>query len=226
MNRLALAVSALSLAVAAPAHAADLPSRYAPAPYYSPAPLFTYNGLYAGVNGQFGFGSIGTAGGPAGFGGPVGGLGGVTVGYNYQQGTLLVGVEGDIGFGSISSSSHGGFSLNSGDAIHGLGTARVRLGYVWDRTLLYVSGGYAGASLNGSVSDFGGTPAYVLNESHYLNGYAVGLGAEFAVTTKISVKAEYLYTGFAQQGYFNSTRDALNANAHINLLRAGVNYHF
>ncbi len=226
MNRLALAVSALSLVVAAPALAADLPSRYAPsAPYYAPAPIFTFNGLYAGVNGQFGFGSVSTYGHAAGFGGPVGGLGGATVGYNYQQGALLVGAEADIGFGTISSPTSAG-AINSGANIHGLGTARARLGYVWDRTLLYVTGGYAGASMNGAVSDFTGRPSYVLNESHYLNGYAVGAGAEFAVTTRITVKAEYLFADFAKQGYFPNTRDSLTASPHINLIRAGVNYHF
>jgi outer membrane immunogenic protein len=226
MNRLALAVPALSLAVAAPALAADLPSRYAPAPYYSPAPIFTFNGLYAGVNGAFAFGSVSTNGHAAGFGGPVGGLGGGTIGYNYQQGTLLVGVEADIAFGSISSPASYGVGLNSGATIHGMGTARARLGYVWDRTLFFVTGGYAGMGMNGSVADFSGRPSYVLNESHYLNGYAVGAGVEFAVTTKITVKGEYLYTDFASQGYFPGTRDGLVASPHINLLRAGVNYHF
>ena len=80
--------------------------------------------------------------------------------------------------------------------------------------------------MNGSVADFSGRPSYVLNESHYLNGYAVGAGVEFAVTTKITVKGEYLFTDFNSQGYFPGTRDGLIASPHINLLRAGVNYHF
>ena len=228
MQRLALAAAAgLSVGLlAAPAYAADLPSRYAPAPYYAPPPLFTFNGLYAGINGQFGFGSVSTSGGAAGFSRPVGGLGGVTVGYNYQQGALLVGLEADIGFGSISAPQSSGYALNSGAAIHGLGTGRARVGYVWDRLLVYATGGYAGAQMNGTVSDFATRPAYVLSESHYLNGFALGAGVEYALTTRISAKAEYLYTQFGKQGYFPGTRDSLQAGPNINLIRAGLNYHF
>lgn len=225
MTRLALAACALCLA-AVPALAADLPSRYAPAPYYAPPPLFTFNGLYAGVNGQFGFGSVSTSGGNAGFGGSVGGLGGATIGYNYQQGNLLVGLEADIGFGSISSGSSYGYALNSSAKINGLGTGRARVGYVYDRTLFYVTGGYAGAQMSGSVADFSRSPAFVVSEGHYLNGFAVGAGVEYALTTRISVKGEYLFTDFGSQGYFPATRDAISASTHVNLLRAGLNYHF
>ena len=226
MKRLALVAMAAAASMVGPAFAADLPSRYAPtAPYYVPPPIFTFNGLYAGINGQVGFGGISTTGGAAGFGGPFGGLGGATIGYNYQSGTLLVGLEADIGFGSISSPSSSG-PINSGAAIHGLGTGRARLGYVMDRALLYVTGGYAGASMNGSVSDFSRAPGYVLQESHYLNGFAVGAGVEYALTTRISIKGEYLYTDFGSQGFFNGSRDALTASAHVNLVRAGLNYHF
>lgn len=226
MTRLALA--ALAACLAAPALAADLPYRDAPpvAPYYEPAPLFSYNGLYAGINGQLGFGSFTTAGGRPAFGGPFGGLGGATLGYNYQSGRLLVGLEGDIAFGSIDSSSDFGFGTSGAGAIRGLGTARARFGYVWDRALLYVTGGYAGASLNGRVSDFAGSPNLVLQESHYLNGFAVGAGVEYAITTRISVKGEYLFTDFGSQGFFGGTRDTASAAPHINLVRAGLNYHF
>ena len=226
MKRLALAASALCLA--APAFAADLPSRYAPpvAPYYDPIPVFTWTGLYAGLNGQLGFGSFNTSGGRPSFGGPFGGLGGVTLGYNYQQGKLLVGVEGDLAFGSISSSSNFGYGTNSNGGVNGLGTARVRVGYVWDRALLYVTGGYAGAVLNGKISDFNGSPNLVLQESHMMNGFAVGLGVEYALTTKLSVKGEYLYTGFGSDNFFSGTRDTVSAGSHINLVRAGLNYHF
>jgi outer membrane immunogenic protein len=223
MNRFALAATALCFA--SPALAADLPSRYAPpqAPYYDPIPVFAWTGLYAGINGQLGVGSF-TQGGQN-FGSPFGGIGGATLGYNFQQGKLLVGVEGDIAFGSISSSGSGSLYTASG-AIHGLGTARVRVGYVWDRALLYVTGGYAGAQMNGKVSDFAGSPNLVLDQSHYLNGYAIGAGVEYAITTKISVKGEYLFTGFGASNYFGGTRDSINAGAHINLIRAGLNYHF
>ena len=99
MTRLRLlATSSALLAGAMPAFAADLPSRYAPAPYYEPSvPIFAWTGFYAGVNGQLGVGSF-TNGGSQVFGSPIGGLGGATFGYNYQSGNLLVGAEADAEF--------------------------------------------------------------------------------------------------------------------------------
>lgn len=223
MKRLVLAVAAiLSPALAS---AADLPSRYAPAPYYEPAPIFAWTGLYAGINGQFGVGSY-TRGGSPVFGDPLGGLGGGTIGYNYQSGKLVVGAEADIGFGSLSDTGSLGARTNGTGTINTLGTARMRVGYVWDRALLYVTGGYAGTGLQGKVNDFSRAPNLVLGESHYLNGYAVGGGVEFAITTKISVKGEYIFTGFNSTPYFSGTRDAISSGANVNLIRAGLNYHF
>ena len=91
MTRLRLLASLAGLvAGTATALAAALPSRYAPAPYYDAAPIFTWGGLYGGLNGQLAVGSF-TNGGNQVFGSPFGGLGGATLGYNYQQGQLLVG---------------------------------------------------------------------------------------------------------------------------------------
>jgi outer membrane immunogenic protein len=203
--------------------AADLPQRYAPPAYYAPPPVFTWTGFYAGVNGQFAVGSFTQDG--SRFGSPSGGLGGVTVGYNYQQGRLVFGAEGDIQFGSVSATNSFGASSATG-TINTIGTARLRAGYVWEHALLYVTGGYAGTGLNGKVNDFSGTPNLMVTDSHYLNGYAVGAGIEYAITTRISVKGEYLFTGFNSTTFFGGTRDATNAGANLNLIRAGLNYHF
>lgn len=220
MKRFAFAASALCLAT--PAFAADLPSRYAPAPYYDPMPVFAWSGLYAGVNGAFAFGRF--PGGPNS-GNPLGGFGGATIGYNYQSGKLLVGAEADIAYGSFS--SHGGGGVVSGSSsVNTLGTARVRVGYVWDRALIYATGGYAATSQTSRVGDFSAAPNLIISESHFMNGFAIGAGAEYAITTKISVKGEYLYTGFGSTGYFAGTRDATSISAHINLIRLGLNYHF
>ncbi len=226
MSRSTPAVAAAFALAATAAGAADLPSRYAPpSPYYAPTPIFTWTGLYAGINGQLGVGSW-TGGGPQLFGSPFGGLGGATLGYNYQSGQLLVGAEADVGFGSISGRGNFGTGTASSGEINGIGTIRGRVGYVYDRALFFVTAGYAGTQLNGKISDFAGSPNLVLNEQHYLNGFAVGLGVEYALTTKISVKGEYLFTGFGQQGYFGNTRDAISSGANISLIRAGLNYHF
>ena len=225
MTRLLASTLGLLAGVTA-ASAADLPSRYAPAPYYDAAPVFTWTGLYAGINGQLGVGSF-TQGGNQVFGSPFGGLGGVTLGYNYQSGSLLIGAEADAGFGSISGHGNFGRATNSYGTMNGIGTLRARAGYIFNQHLLfYVTGGYAGTVLNGKISDYAYSPNYVLNEGHYLNGYAIGAGVEYAITTKISIKGEYLFTGFGAHQYFSGTRDSVPSGANISLIRAGVNYHF
>ena len=223
MNKFAFAALALSLA--SPAFAADLPGRYRPpvADDYAPPPVFTWSGLYVGINGAVGVGRFSSAGDSA-FGSVFGGLGGATIGYNYQSGSLLVGAEGDIAFGSISGSGGAGFATTG--QVQSLGTARVRFGYVYDRAIFYVTGGYAGGNVRGTLNDSGAAPNLFLDQSHYLNGYAVGGGVEFAVTNHISVKGEYLFTSLGSTTFFSGTRDALNAGATVNLLRAGVNYRF
>ncbi len=227
MTRLRLLASTFALVAGATSvRAADLPSRYAPAPYYDAAPIFTWGGVYAGINGQLGVGNF-TQGGNQVFGSALGGLGGATLGYNYQQGQLLVGAEADAEFGSISGNGNFGRATNSSGVMNGLGTIRARVGYIFNqRLLIYATGGYAGTMLNGKISDYAFSPNYVLNEGHYLNGYAVGAGVEYALTTKISVKGEYLFTGFGSHQYFSGTRDSVASGANISLLRAGLNYHF
>lgn len=81
------AVAAATVAGAAAAVAADLPSRRPPAPaVYAPAPVFTWSGLYLGVNGGGWFLTTPpptTVSARASWGGG-GGLVGGTIGYNFQ----------------------------------------------------------------------------------------------------------------------------------------------
>ncbi len=223
----ALRLAVPILLAAAPLRAADLPSRYyAPSPTEAPAPIFTWTGFYAGIHGELGLGSYRGGAGRLFGNSPIGGLGGVTAGYNYQSGQLLIGGEADAGFGSIGSDGNFGTGASGSGRINGLGTLRARVGYVYDRALFYATGGYAGTALSGRVSDFAGAPNLVLNQSHYLSGFSVGLGLEYAVTTRISIKGEYLFNGFNSANTFGGSRDATAGGANISLLRAGVNYHF
>ena len=77
------------------------------------------------------------------FGDPDGGEVGGTVGYNYQLGQIVLGVEGRIRSSLNQNGVNfvGPYKNNIDDIL----TARARLGYAIDRTLLYVTGGYAGA---------------------------------------------------------------------------------
>lgn len=83
-----------------------------------------------------------------------------------------------------------------------VGTARGRLGYAWDRYLVYATGGYAWAQMR-SI-EFASQPPFVAispnglgsGVSQWLSGYAVGAGAQWAATDNLIFKAEYLYLDF------------------------------
>jgi outer membrane immunogenic protein len=226
MNKLATA-AALALSVATPALAADLPNRYnAPQnDYYAPPPDFPWTGIYAGINGSLAAGSF-SNGGNSAFGNAFGGFGGVTAGYNYQSGSLLVGVEGDFAFGSAGGSGVFNNTAIGNGQVQNMDTARVRFGYIYDHFLIYLTGGYAGANVHGSVTDMGANPNLLISQSQYLNGWTIGTGVEVALTNHISIKGEYLFTQLGGGNFFNSTRDQLNSGLNMNLIRAGVNYRF
>lgn len=212
-----------ALAVAS-AHAADLPSRRM-APYYAAPPLFTWTGFYAGANAGLNFGQF-TDGGQSFFNNAIGGLYGVEAGYNYQSGAFVFGGAADINFGSVNGTSSPFPGANATGNVTGDGTLRVRFGYALDRALIYITGGYAGANMKGSVADFRNGGTVFSSESNYLNGFTIGGGLEFAVTNNISIKGEYLFKDFGSTTYFSGTRDATTAGISYSTLRAGVNYHF
>jgi outer membrane immunogenic protein len=219
-------IGALLAGVATSALAADLPtSKPAPAPMYAPPPIFTWTGFYLGANGFYGFGDTRGPGSSA-FGSPTGGMGGVTAGYNYQIGQFVTGLEGDFDFGDVSKNQSvdaaGSFSKYH---VSDFATVRGRVGFALDRALIYVTGGYAGGEVRGSLYD-ATVPAYFSN-STWQSGYVVGAGLEYAFTNNISAKAEYLYSQLGEKAYF--APDALYSNRSgldISMVRVGINYRF
>lgn len=220
MKRIAVAATAtfLGALTAGSVWAADLPTRKAPpAPMSYAPPPYDWTGFYIGVNGGYGFGDSGS------FGSPDGGLVGGTLGYNYQIGQFVIGAEGDWDFADL---THGktyplaNYRIRQDEIV----TARARAGLALDRTLLYVTGGYAGVHERGSyfdpVTGLGGS------ESHWRNGGAIGAGAEYALTHNITMKAEYLYLPLSGKTYFGGTPYTASSSSGDSLFRVGLNYKF
>ena len=182
-------LAALMAGVASSAMAADLPTRKAapaPAPYYAP-PVFSWTGLYVGVNGGW---AGGTGGGD--FGSPNGGLIGGTLGYNYQIGQFVARRRGRLGLGRSEEERRQHASARTATRSTRCMTARARVGYAVDRALLFVTAGYAGAEDKISVPG-------VVSSTDWRSGGAFGGGIEYAFTNNISAKAEYLYAPFADK---------------------------
>ena len=218
MNKYVLA--ALMAGVSASAFAADLPTRKAPpAPPIVYAPAFTWTGFYVGLNGGWGWGSLSSSN----FSAPTGGVLGGQVGYNYQIGQFVIGGEADLDgtFFSHSSNYLGGTNKFSTGA---LTTERVRLGIGLDRTLLFLTGGYAGLQTTGKFTD--GFTNIVTTQDVWRNGGAIGAGIEYAFTNNITAKAEYLYLPFSGATYFQNTPITEKNTLDVSLFRVGVNYKF
>jgi outer membrane immunogenic protein len=131
------------------------------------------------------------------------------VGFNYQwPNNVVLGVESDAHWSNVSESEYEngvGFPLGTVRTVDlhiGLdwfGTTRLRLGYALDRFLPYVTGGvaYGHLSATGYQPIVGaGSQVTVGSASATRTGWTAGAGAEYAVTDKLSVKAEYLYVQF------------------------------
>lgn len=201
MKRLVLAATLL---VAAPAYAGDLPRSYSNPQVYQN--LFNWTGFYAGVHAGWGWGDA-AGGNVSGY--AIGGQ----IGYNYQLVSGMVfGVETDITISGIDGAAAGG--VFTADYI---GTLRGRLGYAFDRVLLYATGGFAYAGGDLRVG------AFANDRTHY--GYALGFGLEGMITPNVSVRLEYLYTDFGSRTY-QTVLGPVGVGFSSSLLRAGVNYRF
>ena len=132
--------------------AADLPRRtdaYAPS-YMSPAPVMNWTGFYVGANAGYSWG------GTSGFANTVfGALDGFqigpTVGYNYQINQAVIGLESDWDWSGTRGTNTLAGPVSTNTRLTSLFTLRGRAGLTLDHALLYVTGGYAGASIKNQV---------------------------------------------------------------------------
>jgi outer membrane immunogenic protein len=195
--RLGLATTMLA-STSVVSNAADV----ARVPAYRGIPLvYNWTGFYAGVH-------IG----PGGFDNGSGGLvGGGQVGYNYQINQWLLGVEGEFSGTTIGSSAHveGVGSAHAG--IDWVSTLAPRVGYAFDRWLVYgkAGGAWIHASAGVDINGFGSISA-----NGTTSGWMVGIGAEYALRDNWTAKVEF------------DTMDFGGGNNNFNVLKAGVNYRF
>ena len=163
---------------------------------------------------------------------------GLQAGYNRMlPSRFLVGIEADFsspntiaGSQTIASALSGQASYR--DTVLQLGTARGRVGYVFDHWLVYGTGGVAwtydklertqlaGMPVGGSAV-VGTTEAALL----WRWGWAAGAGVEVPIARNWSAKLEYLATEFGnRQKSFPAAGQAFSSDLSMQSLRLGVNY--
>jgi outer membrane immunogenic protein len=152
----------------------------------------------------------------------VGFAGGGQIGYNFQFGHIVLGVEADVSGLSLDATkpcANPAFRCNAEE--DWMATVRARLGYAFDRTLLYATGGAAFSELNAST--ILGSTRFADDKS--LTGYAVGGGIEYMFTPKWIGRAEYIYTNFGSDTYhFDTTYKDVTTS--IQQFRIGLSYKF
>ena len=185
-----------------------------------------------------------------------GATGGFQAGYNYQFGAAVAGVELDWEYFKRTSSLGPSAGLTSDITGPGrpfvqapllvsnevastwLATIRGRLGFAWDRLLLYGTGGVAFTdvrytqTVTTSLLITGATVVNVVTETK--SGVTVGGGAEYALWNNLTLRAEYLYAQFTGVSgasvlqFQNSSNQVAGStgNLHDHIVRVGLNYKF
>lgn len=183
-------------------------------------------------------------------------VGGGQIGYNWQFApTWVFGIEADIQYSDIRDTRNvqtvlaavgpNGTAAGTRNNFYTtnmeyFGTVRGRLGYTFDRTMIYGTGGLAYGEVTNAATFTGVAPGFATQfvgaRKRTDVGYTVGAGIEHAFTPNWSVKAEYLYYDLGDK-----TIQVLNVagpggaggpgyNARFqnegHIVRAGLNYKF
>lgn len=188
------------LASAGSAWTAD-PVVYEPTPEIIPG--FTWTGAYIGGQGGYGWTDLsddgdffledGTDDGISSLD-LDGGFLGVYGGFNYQWDSVVLGIEADINKASMDER----FGFEGGDAeaeLDWFGSVRGRLGYAWDRTLFFATGGVAFAHVDYNLDEFD------FSDNEDFVGWTAGVGVEHAFTDNLLVRAEYRYYDFGSEEF-------------------------
>jgi len=176
------------------------------------------------------------------------------IGYNYQIGHTVVGLEGDLGWTNAKGarSCPNQFFFTCENHMDWLSTVTGRLGYAWDRVLVYGKGGFATARVDERTSfnpdsqplfplflppaapgngftDLTPPVPSVQSARRTPVGWTLGAGVEFGLTPNWSAKAEYLYYDLGRNTYTftaSTFTNTVTIRETGNLVRVGVNYRF
>jgi outer membrane immunogenic protein len=251
MKRILIA-SAVAFAAGGQAFAADLPPPMAPPPrapamYVPVVPLYNWTGFYIGGNVGAGWNSTGsitdTFGSTFGTTTHTSFLGGGQVGVNYEfGGGVVVGAEAMFDWlpntsNTINATGAGAATGSTAAATinnRWLTTATGKLGYAWDRVLLYGKGGGAWVGTSNPSITVNGAPASFSTNSANNFGWTAGLGVEWAFAGNWSARAEWDYVRLQNQSYTVAStapggfaNDVIRVNNRsINMFTAGLNYKF
>lgn len=181
--------------------------------------------------------------------------GGGQVGYNVQLtpgSGFVIGLEADAAYTDLSRTRSYLSALNDPStfrqSLDFLGTVRGRVGYAFDRFMIYGTGGFAYGNVSYDAQFFGNAAArplaYAGTFSDIETGYTYGGGIEYALATDsmfnvfrssaVTMKVEYLRYDLGSRNVLVNFTGAAPVNGSYtsrfttegNIVRAGLNYKF
>lgn len=213
MNKTRLFLTALAVAISAPAFAADLGRSVirGPAP---PAPFIDWTGFYLGAHAGFGWANadyrFNTAGhynflpGNTFSHAMAGVLAGGHVGYNWMWNNFVLGIEGAgtwSGMGRTAASPF--FPADTiRTQLDWFGTITPRAGIAFGNTMLYAKGGLAFGEVTSRLQD----PLSYVERSETRAGWTIGAGLDWMLTPNWIVGVEGNYYDFGQVNVSESAR--------------------
>ncbi len=224
------------------AQAADMPVIYRAAPAVIPTPVYSWTGIYIGVNGGYGRAhgdaTLSLVQTPVITPPPVtatgdylgGGVAGGQVGGNYQLGMVVFGAEFDGQWSGQKVETATGERIE----ITRFATARGRLGVAFDKVLLYATAGGAWTGVKNTLTGTIGGPIFnVVDTSFSASGWTAGTGIEVAFGEFLSAKFEYLYIATGNHVVTAALPAPLGGGTltetlriRDNIFRVGINYRF
>jgi len=184
-------------------------------------------------------------------------VGGAQAGCNWQATpTWVFGVEGDFSLTSAARTSTNGIVagtigvppgpqintaavVSMGERVDWLGSARGRVGYIWNENLFYMTGGVAWEHLydSGAFIPQNNAVSLFFNSGRTVTGWVAGAGVEHMLSFGLVARLEYLYYGFSSGTTSTLANNPLLAAQHpsqtftfgdnnVQVVRAGLSYKF
>lgn len=234
MRLKATAFGAMMLLAPATGFAVDLKGSYKDTKGDLPYHVGYWNGYYVGASIGYGYGRTDYYLDEANHGAAVqesdGFTASVTGGRNWQfPSGLVLGIEGDLGYGDVTGEGLWQDDHLLSSEYNFWATLRGRAGYAYNRFLFFATAGAAYLDTHEVFYGAGRGQANAgqtsVNESNHW-GWVAGLGVEYAVTERITTKAEWLHMEFGEFEGRNGNNDRYTFENNFDILRVGLNYKF
>jgi outer membrane immunogenic protein len=175
-----------------------------------PPTFYDWSGVYVGANLGYGTGNISDTANTSSSQSISGAAAGGQIGANFQFRNLVFGVEADADWSNQQTSQM--FPVVN---VPWLATARIRVGYAYDRIVVYATGGAGYVQLKSTTVD------NVVSSSAN-TAWVVGIGQESAITRNVIFRFEVLYL----QLLGNAATVSSTQTVYDVVARVGLSYKF